>query len=274
MLEEGDFEMGTGDHEGFAGDGEGPPRRVRLAPFAIATCAVSNAEYARFVEQTGYRTDAEQYGSSFVFHGFVDPARGERVKDIPWWVRVAGACWRRPEGPGSTVSDRMDHPVVHVSWFDAVAYCRWSGTRLPTEAEWEYAARGGLRGARYPWGDELTPKGAHRCNIWQGSFPDVDSGADGYVGTAPVDAYEPNGFGLYNACGNVWEWCADTFSPNYHRVTRDLDPIYLVPTGRRSMRGGSYLCHDSYCNRYRVAARSSNTPDSSTGHCGFRIVLR
>lgn len=274
-LDGGEFAMGSDAGEGYKGDGEGPSRRVRCSPFTIATRTVSNAEFTRFVDETGYATDAERYGWSFVFHLFVgDAAAAARVPDIPWWVRVDGACWRHPEGPGSDLSTRMDHPVVHVSWFDAAAYCRWSGTRLPTEAEWEYAARGGLDGARYAWGDELTPGGRHRCNVWQGRFPDHDTGEDGFTGTAPVDAFEANGFGLYNVCGNVWEWCADTFSPNYHRVTRMSDPIYLVPTGKRSMRGGSYLCHNSYCNRYRVAARSANTPDSTTGHCSFRVVRR
>ncbi len=273
-LDGGEFLMGADDGEGFPGDGEGPSRRIQLRPFEISTCAVSNREFARFVDSTGYRTDAEESGWSFVFHDFIGDRCGERVHDIPWWIKVEGACWRHPEGAGSDIESRTDHPVVHVSWFDAIAYCRWAGTRLPTEAEWEYAARGGLEGARYAWGSELTPGGEHRCNIWQGSFPDTNTCEDGYRGTAPVDAFEPNGFGLYNVCGNVWEWCADTFSANYHHVTRPLDPIYLVPTGTRSMRGGSYLCHDSYCNRYRVAARSSNTPDSTTGHCGFRVVQR
>ncbi len=268
--------MGTDDAEGFVGDGEGPRRVVRCADYAISPRAVSNAEFARFVEATGYRTEAERAGWSFVFAGMLSEADRKKftrvVADIPWWRRVDGATWSAPEGPGSTVGHRLDHPVVHVSWNDAAAYCRWSHTRLPTEAEWEFAARGGLDGRRYAWGDELTPGGEHRCNIWQGRFPDHDTMDDGYAGTAPVDAFEPNGYGLYNVCGNVWEWCVDWFSPNYHLVTRAIDPVYLVPTGSRAMRGGSFLCHRSYCNRYRVAARSHNTPDSSTSHTGFRVV--
>ncbi|MDH3413846.1 MAG: formylglycine-generating enzyme family protein, partial [Gammaproteobacteria bacterium] len=190
-----------------------------------------------------------------------------------WWLAVEGACWSRPEGTGSNVAERMDHPVTHVSWNDAKAYCRWSGTQLPTEAEWERAARGGLEGKTYPWGNELLPDAQHRCNIWQGTFPTEDLATDGFAGTAPVSAYEPNGYGLYNVVGNIWEWCEDWFSPNYHRVTRSENPRYVIPTGRRSMRGGSFLCHHSYCNRYRVAARSSNTPDSTTSNCGFRVVV-
>ena len=276
-LDASEFLMGANPGEGYRADGEGPPRRVRLAGFSIATCAVTNAEFGAFVRDTGHVTVAELCGWSFVFKSFVGKGSTGRCKGIsseaPWWVAVEEACWRRPEGPGSHVNDRMDHPVTHVSWHDARAYCRWSGTRLPTEAQWEFAARGGLEGATYPWGDELVPGGRHRCNIWQGEFPTRDTGHDGHVGTAPVRAYAPNGFGLHNAVGNVWEWCEDWFSPNYHRVTRAEDPRYVIPTGRRSMRGGSFLCHRSYCNRYRVAARGSNTPESTTNHCGFRVAL-
>lgn len=273
-----EFRMGTDSREGYRADGEGPARRVTLSAYAIAAHAVSNAEFARFVRETGYVTDAERSGWSFVFRGFVREALADRIKGIsseaPWWLAVEEACWMRPESPGSGIDDRADHPVTHVSWRDAQAYCHWSGTRLPTEAEWECAARGGLEGCTYPWGNELVEGGRHRCNIWQGTFPDQDLGLDGHIGTAPVDAFEPNGHGLYNAVGNVWEWCEDWFSPNYHRVTRGADPRYAVPSGRRTMRGGSFLCHASYCNRYRVAARSSNTPDSTTSNCGFRVAAR
>lgn len=275
-LAASEFRMGTDAGEGYRADGEGPARRVALGAYAIAARAVSNADFARFVRETGYVTDAERCGWSFVFRGFVGEGRVPRIKGIsseaPWWVAVEEACWARPEGPGSGIGSRADHPVTHVSWHDANAYCRWSGTRLPTEAEWEYAARGGLDSNTYPWGNELVEGGRHRCNIWQGTFPDRDLGLDGYAGTAPVDAFEPNAHGLYNAVGNVWEWCEDWFSPNYHRVTRSVDPRYAVPSGRRAMRGGSFLCHASYCNRYRVAARSSNTPDSTTSNCGFRVA--
>jgi len=276
-LEADTFLMGSDGSEGYRADGEGPQRRVTLGAFSIAACTVTNAEFEAFVRDTGHVTDAERSGWSFIFQDFVREELKNRIKGIsseaPWWVAVAGACWSRPEGPGSDVSDRGDHPVTQVSWHDANAYCRWSGTRLPTEAEWELAARGGLEGKTYPWGDELLPDGHHRCNIWQGAFPTHDSGCDGYTGTAPVNAYEPNDHGLYNAVGNVWEWCEDWFSPNYHQVTRAADPRYVIPTGRRAMRGGSFLCHHSYCNRYRVAARSSNTPESTMNHCGFRVAV-
>jgi formylglycine-generating enzyme required for sulfatase activity len=228
------------------------------------------------VADTGYVTDAERSGWSFVFHRHVDETAAKRIRGVSsearWWLAVEDACWQRPEGPGSNVSARGGFPVTHVSWKDANAYCRWSGTRLPTEAEWECAARGGLEGRRFPWGDELQPHGRHRCNIWQGRFPEQDLAEDGYSGPAPVNAFEPNGFGLFNVAGNVWEWCEDWFSPSYHRVTRPDDPRYAIPTGRRSMRGGSFLCHRSYCHRYRVAARGANAPDSTTSHCGFRVA--
>ncbi len=268
--------MGTSDNEGYPGDGEGPQRPVRCSSFKIAPYTVTNEEFERFVMDSGYVTDAEKFRWSYVFYQFMPEALRQELMspiDTPWWLQVEGAYWAAPEGPGSDISERMDHPVTHVSWIDAKAYCGWSGTRLPTEAEWEYAARGGLEGKLYSWGDVLEPDGNHRCNIWQGSFPDINTAEDGYIATAPVNSFEANGFGLYNVCGNVWEWCEDWFSPNYHRVTRAQDPIYMIPTGSRSMRGGSFLCHDSYCNRYRLAARSSNTPDSSTGHCGFRVLM-
>ncbi len=261
------FLMGTDDRIGFPADGEGPVRKTTVSPFAIGRYAVTVDEFARFVRKTGYVTESERFGWSFVFQGHLndDLVRGGHVRPVPglqWWFGVLGAGWHAPFGPGSTTRGREEHPVTHVSWNDAAAYCRWAGGRLPTETEWEYAARGGLPGARYAWGDELMPGGAHRCNIFQGRFPDEDTGEDGFTAPAPVDSYAPNGFGLFNVCGNVWEWCQDMWSPDSRAATN-----------ARVMRGGSYLCHDSYCNRYRVAARTSNTPDSATTNLGFRLVV-
>jgi formylglycine-generating enzyme required for sulfatase activity len=189
---------------------------------------------------------------------------------------VDGADWRHPAGPHTTVDDVLDHPVVHVTWDDAVAYCRWSDTRLPSEAEWEFAARGGLDRRRFPWGDDLEPGGEHRMNVYQGEFPGTNTVADGHAGTAPVRSFPSNGFGLYGTTGNVWEWCADWFAfDTYARGS--VAGVRVDPSGppggsHRVMRGGSYLCHDSYCNRYRVGARSANTPDSAAGNIGFRVA--
>ncbi|SFE67163.1 Formylglycine-generating enzyme, required for sulfatase activity, contains SUMF1/FGE domain [Paenibacillus algorifonticola] len=276
LLSGGTFRMGTDDLEGFPSDGEGPVREVELSPFYIDAHAVSNQAFKQFVDDTGYVTESEQYGWSYVFHLFVSEACARTVtrsvQRTPWWWVVDGADWKHPDGPDSSIEDRMDHPVVQVSFNDALAYCKWSGNRLPTEAEWEYAARGGLDQKRYPWGDELKPDGQYRCNIWQGKFPTMNTNMDGYAGTAPVDAYLPNGYGLYNVVGNVWEFCADWFSVDYHQSASPLNP--QGPPGGQSkvMKGGSYLCHRSYCNRYRVAARSSNTPDSASGNMGFRCA--
>ncbi|WP_443075334.1 formylglycine-generating enzyme family protein [Streptomyces sp. NBC_01483] len=259
--------MGDAFGEGYPEDGEGPVRTVRVEPFRIDATAVTNARFADFVRATGHVTEAERYGSSFVFHLLHPRAREAvfgAVAAAPWWLGVEGARWNAPEGPGSDLEERPDHPVVHVSHHDALAYCAWAGARLPTEAEWEYAARGGSAGRRYPWGDEIAPAGHERMNTWQGDFPRVSTRPGGRTGTVPVDSYDPNGFGLYNTSDNVWEWCADAFT--VPSETSAGDP------GQRVIRGGSYLCHASYCNRYRVAARSKNTPDSSTGHGGFRCA--
>ena len=275
-LPGGQFRMGNEGFDANAGDGEGPVRAVTVSPFAIDTVTVTNARFATFVKATGYMTDAERYGWSFVFHLLVSPEVDRMVGAVPveapWWRPVGGACWRAPEGPGTSIGNRQNHPVVHVSWNDAQAYCAWVGARLPTEAEWEYAARGGLDGATYAWGDELTPGGRHQCNIWQGRFPDVNTVEDGWLSTAPVTAFAPNGFGLHNVAGNVWEWCADWFSTTWHVSGPRTDPQGPPEGKARVMRGGSYLCHSSYCNRYRVAARTQNTPDSSAGNIGFRVA--
>lgn len=275
-IPEGEFIMGTDSQEGFPADGDGPSRKVKMNAFEICPYAVTNEQFKAFVDETGYVTEAERFGWSYVFHLLASDETKAQVKDVPpgvpWWLAVEGAYWAAPEGPDSHIADRIDHPVVHVSWHDADAYCKWAGVRLPTEAEWEYAARGGLEKKTYPWGDLLKQDGEHQCNIWQGKFPIKNNASDGYIGTAPVHSFKPNGYGLHNMSGNVWEWCQDWFTPAYHRATETTSPVYLQPSDKRSMRGGSYLCHRSYCNRYRVAARSSNTPDSSTGNCGFRVA--
>jgi formylglycine-generating enzyme required for sulfatase activity len=274
LLAGGSFWMGSNDPRGYAADGEGPIRQIRLSPFWIDAMAVSNARFGTFVQATGYVTEAERYGWSFVFAGLMPDDLDAHRSDAgaPWWKQVHSAVWRHPEGSQSSIENRMDHPVVHVSWNDARAYCRWSRTRLPTEAEWELAARGGLEQRRYPWGDELTPDGEHRMNVWQGKFPALNTLEDSYLGTAPVDAFPPNGYGLYNMTGNVWEWCWDLFHPTFHVNGPRRNPKGPRSGTHRVMRGGSYLCHASYCYRYRVAARNANTPDSSTGNLGFRCV--
>ncbi len=272
-LNGGTFTMGDESHWAYPGDGEGPVHEVSLADFAIDRYTVTNEAFAAFVEATGYVSEAETYGWSFVFAGFLpeDFPDTRAVVGAEWWREVMGASWRHPEGPRSTIDGRSDHPVVHVSWGDAMAYCAWSGTRLPTEAEWEYAARAGSR-EPFPWGDELEPDGEHRMNVFQGRFPDENLGADGFLGTAPVDAFAPNTFGLYNVTGNVWEWCADWYDAGYYsRSSRD-DPRGPMEGTRRVSRGGSYLCHLSYCRRYRVSARNGTEPASSLGNLGFRVA--
>jgi formylglycine-generating enzyme required for sulfatase activity len=277
-LPGGKFLMGTDNPEGFPEDGEGPVREVTVSPFSIDRYPVTNELFGKFVTETGYKTEAHRFGWSFVFWSHVSEDRfDELVEDtvagVPWWCKVPGATWDAPEGPRSDVRSRANYPVVHISWNDAEAFCRWSGQRLPTEAEWEYAARGGLEQKLYPWGDKLRPNGEHRCNIWQGEFPKIDTADDGYAGTCPVDAFPPNDFGLYSVTGNTWEWCLDWFDAEYHRTSSRKDPKGPPAGVARVMKGGSFLCHRSYCNRYRVAARSSNTPDSSSSNIGFRCAL-
>jgi sulfatase modifying factor 1 len=276
VLSGGKFRMGTPEGEGYPEDGEGPVRTVQLSEYSISRYTVTNRDFALFIKETGYRTTAQNEGWSHVFHMFLTPTQRRNQTnvpaDTPWWYPTPDACWHAPEGEGSDLSERQDHPVVHVSWFDALAYCRWAGCTLPTEAQWEYAARAGSN-HKYPWGNRLTPNDQHMCNIWQGRFPGSNTAADGYVGTAPVTAFAANRFGMHNMIGNVWEWCADGFSPTYHGATADSDPFFACDTGQRATRGGSFLCHESYCNRYRADARTGNAPDTTCSNLGFRVSL-
>lgn len=271
----GTFEMGDSSGDRNTADGEWPLHQLSLSAFSIDTTTVTNDAFAAFVDATGYRTEAEQFGYSAVFHLAVTAPDEDIVgvpPQTPWWRGVRSADWRRPGGKRSTIEQRGDHPVVHISWNDAVAYCEWAGRRLPTEAEWEYAARGGLANANYPWGNEEVDAGGWRANIFQGIFPTTNTEEDGWATTAPVRSYVPNGFGLWQSVGNVWEWCADRFDPGYYRSSPVSDPTGPDTGESRVLRGGSYLCHISYCNRYRNSARSQNTPDSSMGNAGFRTV--
>jgi len=274
LLPEAEFRMGNSRGDGYDDDGERPVRTVTVGPVAVRPTVVTNDEFTRFVAATEWITDAERYEWSFVFGGLLpdDFPDTRGVQAAPWWRQVFGADWRHPEGPHSSIADRPDHPVLHVSWNDAVAYCEWAGGRLPTEAEWEFAARGGLDQKAFPWGDDLEPDGEHRMNVWQGEFPAANTEADGWYGPAPVASYPPNGHGLFDMTGNVWEWCADWFAPDAYQVGDSDHPTGPATGERRVMRGGSYLCHASYCRRYRVDARSANEQDSSTGNLSFRVV--
>jgi sulfatase modifying factor 1 len=275
-LPGGMFTMGDSYGDGRLIDGERLRHVVEVGPISIDATTVTNVDFAAFVDDTGYRTEAEQYGYSAVFHlaAEMDPEDVTGAPpQTPWWFGVRDADWRHPRGRHSSTDGLEDHPVVHVSWTDAHAYCNWAGRRLPTEAEWEYSSRGGLNDARFPWGDKLLGEdGAWRCNIWQGTFPTVNTEEDGWLTTAPVRSFEPNGYGLWQTVGNVWEWCADWFDANYYARSPKRSPTGPLRGGSRVMRGGSFLCHDSYCNRYRNSARSANTPDSSSANTGFRTV--
>lgn len=272
----GRFAMGdqSGDANRF--DGETPVHEVELAAFTIDATSVTNAAFAAFVDATGYRTEAETFGFSAVFHLAVAADRADVMgpaSGSPWWFGVRGADWAHPGGRASSIDGIDDHPAVHISWNDAQAYCAWADRRLPTEAEWEYAARGGLSGAKYPWGDTEPDAGdAWPTNIWQGTFPTENTLDDGYLTTAPARAFHRNGYGLWQPVGNVWEWCQDWFDPGYYARSPLTAPAGPDSGAARVLRGGSYLCHLSYCNRYRNAARSQNTPDSSMGNAGFRTV--
>ncbi|WP_214105121.1 formylglycine-generating enzyme family protein [Acrocarpospora catenulata] len=279
LIPSGPFLMGSDSPDAIPTDGEGPVRSIEVSAFWIDVATVTNAEFAAFVRETGFITEAEEWGWSYVFDGYIHPDARQSIIDgtvpgAPWWRAVRDAAWNRPFGPGSTALD--DHPVVHVSWNDANAYATWTGKRLPTEAEWEKAARGDLNQAPYPWGHDLTPNDEHHANIWQGPFPHTNTATDGYLTTAPSLSFPPNAYGLHNCSGNVWEWTADWWSTTWHHPNAPATRKNPSgpPTGQaKVIRGGSYMCHDSYCHRYRTSARTQNTPDSSTGHTGFRCAI-
>jgi len=272
LIPGGTFRMGSEDPMSYAADGEGPVRSVSVSEFLLDTYTVTNGDFMSFIDTTGYITTAEQRDWSFVFAGLLpddfEPTRG--VADAPWWRQVFKATWQHPEGPHSTVKDRMEHPVVHVSWFDAVAYASWLGKELPSEACWEYAARGGLDGALFSWGDELNPDGKYLSNTWQGVFPARNTEDDGWYGTCPADHFPENGYGLHNMTGNVWEWCADWFGFADSSQFPAVDPRGPARGNSRVQKGGSFLCHASYCARYRPAARAGVSPDSTASNVGFR----
>ena len=278
----GEFRLGT-DRPRIFIDGESPSRRVRLTrAIAMDVYECTNDEFAAFVAATGYVTDSERFGWSFVFHLEMNDAQLEAVDSavagVEWWSPVNGSSWRRPTGPGSDVfADGLGtHPVVQVSWHDADAYCRWRGGRLPTEAEWEFAARDGLDQAMYPWGNDLAPDGVFRANLWQGTFPSTNTADDGFVAAGPVGSYAAQTTsGLHDLIGNVWEWVDDWwYEPD---ANAPHDALLVDPKGpetgtEKLKKGGSFLCHKSYCFRYRSAARHKNTPDSASSNNGFRCV--
>jgi len=280
VIKEGTFFMGSDYELGFLSDGEGPVREIRLSEFYIDKFPVTNLNFDKFCESTGYKTDAEKYGWSFVFYKLISEKTkkniSESVENAPWWLKVDLASWKNPYGPDSNILNIENHPVVHISWNDAIAYANWVGKDLPTEAEWECAARGGQEKKLFSWGNEKLEI-SKKCNIWEGEFPEINTLNDGWLATSPVDYYEPNNFDIYDTSGNVWEWNNDWFSASFHNLERKK--TRNNPSGpnygtSKTMKGGSYLCNDSYCNRYRVAARTQNSPDSSTGNLGFRLIYR
>lgn len=305
----GEFSMGCADPRGRPFGGTDamadarPVHRVRVDGFWMDVHEVTNDQFSKFVDATGYVTVAERPPRAEDFPGalaenlvagsivFTPPPEPVPLRDgsgmghLRWWAYVPGACWRHPTGPGSDLAGHENEPVVHVAYADAEAYAAWAGKRLPTEAEWEFAARGGLAGAAYPWGDDFMPDGTWMANTWQGSFPGENTAADGFAGIAPVGRYPANAYGLHDMSGNVWEWCSDWYRPDTHARAAAAAAVTINPHGpedsfdpaepgqpKRVHRGGSYLCSEQYCSRYIVGTRGKGEVSSATNHIGFRCV--
>lgn len=282
LVPEQTYQMGTDSGVGKPTDNEGPTVEVEVPTFYMSETTVTNAEFHRFVLDTGYITEAERLGTSFVFHGLIEEENQAKIRvghtGMTWWADIAEASWRKPEGTGSSIKDRMDHPVVHVTWNDAMAYSAWAGGRLPTEAEWEAAARGGHNGRQFPWGEELTPADEFYANTWQGTFPTENTAEDGYIGTAPAGTFYENDYGMKQMIGNVWEWCLnpariDLINFQNKSTAEFIEENQGYKIDEHATRGGSFLCHESYCNRYRVAARNGNSGNSASSNMGFRYVV-
>ena len=294
LIPGGDFMMGSHDSTNFPD--EYPPHKVTISPFLMDQYEVTNKQFDTFVKNTGYVTTAEtnfkiydiQIGDSINKRGSLifsnrDLSEQSKLENLTWWKWCENASWKNPEGPGSSIIEIMDHPVVHISWYDANEYAKWTGKRLPTEAEWEWAARGGERNMKFPWGNSDVTNSYHKANLWQGMFPFVNDVKDGFEWTSKIGSYEPNAYGLYDMAGNVWEWCMDAYDYNVYKkrskmnniinpISIHTDDIIEIGYEKRVMRGGSFLCDETICSGYRVTRRMRSTPDTGFIHTGFRCV--